>query len=342
MSFFAKLLLFGAMATALFFWQRSRIATDKPAIPDKAAAPRTAIQSADSSTEAARPPPSEATPGAIASLHASLREWQGSQASNPDDEEGRDRLTQELLATLTDANVAGVVQSLSQVEMKTSFGIGALHRWMKVAPVAATNWVALNPNTTEDETLTVAEDWIHNRDGLHQYVDQLPDTAWKQKFISSLSSEMSASDPQAAIKFAQQMKPGEGQTNLLRALACRWVDNDPVAALDWVSAIPDPSLREPLVASALQSYALSDPANAATWLISDVRSGRIAKEAALNILEIWVEKNPAEAAGWASQFPEGDLKSSAVQVVSKHWQQTDPEGAAAWIKRLPGSQRPAY
>ena len=113
---------------------------------------------------------------------------------------------------------------------------------------------------------------------------------------------------------AQEMDAGDAQIYLLRAAICGSVDTSPAAALDWVASVKDTSLREPLIASAFQSYTLIDPASAATWLLSDVNSESLVNETAVNILGTWVTRNPAEAADWASRFPEGN---------------TDPTGGVA-------------
>lgn len=323
----------------MYLWQGEwHSPSELAARVESASTPSIPTRSADSSVAAFQAPPwqspNDPSVQAMASLRSKLRQWQRSEATDPDDEEGRDRLIQTMLATLTDGNVAEIVQSLSAEEMNTSFGIGALHRWMKVDPIATSSWLASRPDTTEEQTFAVASDWVGNRDDLQQYLDQLPDTAWKQGLLVASSSTVSIKDPLEAIKLAEKMNSGDAQTNLLRAVACSWADTDPVAALDWVAGVKDPSLRELLIASANQSYALTDPFHAATWLISDVKSDGILKEAALNILGTWVAKNPEQAANWASQFPEGDTKTAAVKIVSQYWQQTDPAAATAWIQKL--------
>jgi len=70
------------------------------------------------------------------------------------------------------------------------------------------------------------------------------------------------------------------------------------------------------------------------------QSEGIAKDAALNILETWVATDPAAAANWASQFPEGEIKTAAVKIVSSHWHQTDPGAAAVWIQICPAKRQP--
>jgi hypothetical protein len=210
---------------------------------------------------------------------------------------------------------------------------------MQVDPNTATSWLASRAGTTEAETLAVADGWIRNGTGLQECIDQLPDAGWKQNFLADLGSEMSVQNPSAAVKLAQQMNPGDSQVNLLKAVACNWITTDPTTASDWVASVKDSSLREQLIASSAQSYALTDPARAATWLVSEVKSDAIMQDAALNILKIWVVKNPAQAASWASQFPDGNIRAAAVQIVSQYWQQTDRVAATAWIQNLSGESQ---
>jgi hypothetical protein len=270
-------------------------------------------------------------------LHAKLSQWLQARQNGSDDLASQDRLVQEMLALVTDKNVAEIIQSLSAKEMDTPFGESALHHWMQVDPVKVTDWIATRAETTDAQTLAVADDWVAHRAGLQQCLDQLPNTEWKQNFLSDLSSEMSVKDPQSAIKMAQQMHPGPAQTYSLQAVACNWVSTDPDAAMGWVASVQDASLREQLIAASAQSYALTDPAQAAAWLVSDVKSPQIEHDAALNILRTWVTKDPAQAANWVAQFPEGSTKAAAVQIVAQRWQQTDQAAATAWIQHLSGA-----
>jgi hypothetical protein len=278
-------------------------------------------------------------PGALAdtmaSLHSKMRLWQESLVTDADDEEDRARLVREMLALVTDENVAEIVQSLSVEEMTTPFGAGALHHWMQADPLKATDWVATRPETTDEQTLAVADDWMATSQGMQACIDQLPSTEWKQTFLADLGSEMSVKDPQSAIGLAQQMAPGKAQENLLQSVACNWVETDPNAALSWVAGVSDPELRDNLVASAVQAYALVDPAQAATWIVSEVKSGQVINDAAVNITESWAAKDPAAAAKWVALFPSGDTRASAVNTLLVHWLQSDRSAAVNWIQSLP-------
>jgi hypothetical protein len=340
MKFLGKILLLGIVAGIAYFFGLKH--QHSPALPLVATTPEAPVVAMEKPIPAMAVTvrtfrPTSPLEQLVSALHAKISQYKASEVEDPDDETGRESRLKEMLALVTDANVAEIIHSLSAEEMNTPFGQGALHHWMQVDSVTASNWLAARPETTNDQTLTVANDWIQNRDGLTKYLEQLPDTPWKQSLLENVSSETAIKDPMAAIKLAQQMKPGDAQTNLLRAVACGWVSKDPNAALDWITSVTDPTLREQLTASAVQSYAVTDPAQAAIWLVQEVKSGELVKAAALNILNTWVITDPAAAADWAARFPEGDLKANAVQIVATRWQQTDPDAATAWIQSLSGA-----
>jgi hypothetical protein len=275
----------------------------------------------------------------LAALRVKLHEWRQARSSGSDDQEDQARLTREMLAMVTDENVAKLLQSLSADEMDTPFGVGALHRWMQLNPVQATDWIASRADTKPAQTLAVADDWIAQGAGLQAYISQLPDTEWKQLFLNDLSAQMSVKDPAAAINVAQQMDSGPAQTSSLQVVISNWVGVDRQTAWRWMAGVNDPSVREQLVVSAAQSYALTDPAQAAAWLLSEFNScdDSTVRNAVLKIVKTWVAKDSDGAANWVAQFPDGDAKAAAVAIVSSYWQQTDPAAATAWMQNLSGA-----
>lgn len=293
--------------------------------------PSAAFQSAASLSS------SDVSASIMSAIHSNLRRWL--EAKKRGSEEKDENSMQALEAILTDQNAAEIIRSLSSAELQTPFGMMAIGHWMKANPAQASNWIAARPEATKDETWAVAQGWMANNAGLHNYLDQLPDTAWKQNLLQEAGSQMSATDPVAAIGLAQRMDPGSGQTSLLQSVAVNWIGSDPNAAFAWINSVNDPSLRELLSAAAAQSYALTDPAQAAAWLATAARSDGIAEAAALNIAQTWVTQDPAAAANWVGQFPPGDTKTAAMNIVSSYWQQTDPAAARAWLKDLAGLDR---
>ena len=100
-------------------------------------------------------------------------------------------------------------------------------------------------------------------------------------------------------------------------------------------AVRGPSLRSQLVAATAQSYALTDPVQAANGMVSSINSGALMNDTALNIVKTWAAQNPAQAADWVSDFPAGSVKASAVQIVAGYWVHTDRDAANAWVQNIP-------
>jgi hypothetical protein len=349
MKLFEKLMVIWVLALITFFvWQhRGQSPTRQTEVAVSTAAPVAPVAPVPTVMAAPVPvvfqtysPPKPVDPfhQTMDLLRLKLKQWRESRLLDPDCKSCQDQLMNEMLALVTDANVAQIMQALSPQEMNTPFGTGVLGHWMQADPAAATAWMASSPDATPTLTLAVADYWSTNTDGLQQLVGSLPDTAWKQNLLQQTSEEISRNDPADAAKLAQQMQPGDALTNAMQAVACNWASTDPNAALDWINSVTDPAMRDRLIASAAQSYALTDPALAATWLVTSDNSDQIVNDAALNILRTWVTKDPAQAADWVSQFPGGSVQASGIQIVSQYWSQKDPDAAAAWIQNLSGAQ----
>jgi hypothetical protein len=268
----------------------------------------------------------------MASIHASLQDWLGAKRNGKEDDEA-ERMRQ-LEATITDQSAAAITRLLSPQELQTPFGMAVIRHWTHADPVQASEWVAARPAVTEDETFAVAQGWTANIAGLQAYLDSSPDTPWKQNLIRQAASQVSGTDPVAAIGILQRMDPGIGQINLLQSVVSNWVNSDPETASTWIMQVDDPALRESLIATAAKTYALTDPAQAAAWLVSNVTSEGVVKDAVLNVTQSWVTKDPAAAAAWVTGFPEGNTKVAAIDIVSSYWRQTDPGAETAWIEQV--------
>jgi len=304
-------IVIAAMVVAwIIVWQRHHSRESAPPQPIKSvsisqsisqhpAAPSSAIIQ---KVEKAAPSTPDSFAETLALIHLKLRQWSETQTG---DRVTQDRLMNELLALLTDDNAAAIIQSLSPEELEGPFGISALFRWMKTDPITAANWIASQPDTTEDQAWVVAHNLQTAGVDLQSYSAQLPDTGWKQEFLAEASLDVISKNPQEAVNLAQQMNPGHDQVNLLQTIASDWISNDPNSALDWITSVNDTSLREQLIAAAAKAYATTDPALASEWLISTVKSAGILNSTLPSIMEIWTAKDPTAAANWENQFING-------------------------------------
>ncbi len=272
----------------------------------------------------------------VASVHRGLELLRESETG---DEEAVAELMAGLSALLTDRNAAGIVRSLSTEELGTSFGLVALGRWLDHDTLAAANWIALRSGATEEQAWLVACKLLDDPARLDGYCDELPDGAWKQNVLNGAGLAVLAQNPNEAIALAQRMNPGPARQNLLETVAYDWTGREPRAALGWIVNVPDPTLRERLLAVGAKAIAANDPDLAVTWLNAAVNSPGILNDTALVLAETWADRNPAAAAQWVARLPESEAREPAVDLVSRRWLQVDPGAATAWIQTLPERDR---
>jgi hypothetical protein len=344
-----KLLRYISIATivvvGICFWHRNPTPKDKPPTPTTVTAmPEPAAEQspclipvvANVVTSNVATSSSISFEETMGLIHLKLRQWSETQTG---DRETQARLQNELLAMLTDENSAEIIQSLSSAELDSPVGISALFHWMNVDPVTAANWIASRPDATEDQAWVVAHNLLTDGIDLQNYSDQLPDTGWKQNFLTDAGIGVLSKNPIEAVNLAQRMNPCSAQTNLLQTVASDWISNDPNAALDWIMSVNDLAMQEQLIAAGAKAYAITDPRLAAEWFVSSVKSEAVLNNTLPNIIEIWAAQDPPTVADWVAQFPDGNIREATVEIVSNHWLQSDPDAAAKWILSLPESDQ---
>lgn len=68
------------------------------------------------------------------------------------------------------------------------------------------------------------------------------------------------------------------------------------------------------------------------------KSGPDAAEMRKLLVRRWAESDPAAAAKWAMQFPEGELRKVALEQVATAWADSDLTSATAWLRDLPDGE----
>ena len=271
-----------------------------------------------------------------------FRQWLEAQTG---DHDAQDAAIRDFQAVLTADNAAEIVRSLSPEELACPLGSAALDRWLQTGLLTAANWLAANTNATQEQALLVGRNMFAAPAGsqmLANYSDQLASGPWKQQFLEGAGQLALETNPAAAIDLARRMDPGQDQSSLLQTVTYSWVSRDPNAALDWMLAVQDPSLREKLVAVGAQAYAATDPALAASWVSSAIKTDQTLNDAVLHVADAWVAKKPADAAQWVASLPDGSLRDDALYAVARQWLQTDQRDngpASAWIMNLPDADK---
>lgn len=138
-------------------------------------------------------------------------------------------------------------------------------------------------------------------------------------------------EPEAAIDFAKGLKIDYQRTQALGAAVKGWMEVDPVAAREWVSALKGP-MKEGAMRGLISALAEKDP-KAAFALVSQIAQ-HSHDDLAEDLFDSWTQQNPREAADHVAQLPKGFLRDQAANIVAERWASNDVSGALAWAEAM--------
>jgi len=260
-----------------------------------------------------------------------LRQW-----DNDDDPKFRDQRLNELAALLRGADLNRVASMLPDDVLDFALGLPIFKAWIDSHPEQSAAWMSRRADIPEVRVATLIHDWEQSDvAGIEHYFDSLPDGEWRQKILTVIARDSLRGDPSQAIQWADQLDAGPVQTGLLQTAVTNWAGQDPQGAMRWVGAVEDPGLKDQLAASLAVQYARTDPTAAVKYAISEIQSDDLLNGSIANIASVWGQEDPAEAAAWLEQLPEGDARRMAVAQLVNEWANSDPGATAAWISQLP-------
>ena len=158
--------------------------------------------------------------------------------------------------------------------------------------------------------------------------------------LENILREWSDRDPGAAAAYASQLPGSEHSMHLVHDLSRRWAEQDRPAALEWSSALADPALRARALRGSLSSWAEDDPAEAASYAITELADRNLRHHVLEGVARRWAEYDLEEALQWARQLPEGDF-ARATRAVLRSVAEHDPHHAANIFQEIAGSLPPS-
>jgi hypothetical protein len=228
----------------------------------------------------------------------------------------RDEHLDQLLAGIDSAsasNLLGRLQSEGPTRTTHAAELRLIRLWAEGDAAAAANWLTRISRETRSDALTqVAVAWVQR--------DSVAAAAWAKslddeergKALAHIANEAVRTNPHLAFELARELPTSERRNDiLLHAAAEIAATGKAEAALALVNNTTDESLHERLLSVIFASMADQDPAAAATATAERLPSRRPQDNAAMSIVQRWVQIDPAAAAGWVNSFPYGDLRRSA-------------------------------
>lgn len=184
----------------------------------------------------------------------------------------------------------------------------ALAKWSQVEPAAAAQFLEgsqLDGRDLAATRRTVAEHWA-------------------------------ASDPQAALAWAQRQGGAQDARFVMSGVITGWVDKDPDGAANYVASHLDTLGPEASTMLAVRLFK-HDPQRAKDWV--DQLPSVAARQTADSFIAMDAASvDPKGASEWAATLPD-NVRDKAIGAAITAWATKDPEAAGQWVRGLSGTTR---
>lgn len=174
-------------------------------------------------------------------------------------------------------------------------GIGQLLPRLVAADPAAAGHLALawEPGAAHDELLRqVIRLWAeHDLSGAITWLTSLLDVSDRALAAGAAITQVAQTDRAGALDLAQALKVGLDDGSL-EHMAQVWTEEEPLAAVSWVTTQPAGLMRDRLVARIAWVRAQQEPAEAANLLLQHLPPGDTRDSALLAVVRQWARRDP--------------------------------------------------
>jgi hypothetical protein len=122
--------------------------------------------------------------------------------------------------------------------------------------------------------------------------------------------------------------------NEINQMLPAWLEADPCSAADWAMGLPAGQKKDQAVANIASQWARLDAAAVLQWM-QVLPAGKTRDQVAGQYIFVAAGSKPQEAAGWALQIGDDNLRQNAVRSVASAWARQDPARASVWVDSLP-------
>ncbi len=156
------------------------------------------------------------------------------------------------------------------------------------------------------------------------------------QMMKEIGKAWGASDPEAALAYAQSIPSTEVRLQLAENVMQSWAMSDPEAAAEHTAATENPIERAMLSKGIAAGLAKTNPQAALTWAQDNLRSSARARAVGEIVGSVAEHNVPAAADLVAKMDPGGAMNHAVTELIGK-WVNSDPTKNGdmfAWIERL--------
>jgi hypothetical protein len=134
-----------------------------------------------------------------------------------------------------------------------------------------------------------------------KWADEIPDDAdrnFKQTAVRRVASDVAGIDPERAAQWIDGQRDRPYAPIARDAIATRWVERDPEAAMNWLLTLPAGEERRKTIGSTFSTWLKSDPSAATIWLRS-ASPAKAVDPAIVVVVRRDSKRRPGSALDWA-------------------------------------------
>jgi len=140
----------------------------------------------------------------------------------------------------------------------------------------------------------------------------LRDEADRRNAAQAVTDQVGQSDPIGALELAELLRVGSDDGSLFH-YAQLWTEENPQAAVAWAVQHKPGQLRDQLLTRVAWVRAQSDPVEAATLVLQHLDAGPVRDQAIAGVVRHWAVRDQVAAEAWVSAFPPGAAKDLALK-----------------------------
>jgi hypothetical protein len=151
-------------------------------------------------------------------------------------------------------------------------------------------------------------------DDAKRWVQARPDPEERLRLLEVIEGQTNSAEKPFLMQLEEAVSvflSDEAKLVQIGMLSEKWAAEDFDTARDWIMDQPQGKVRDALVHRIALLQAEIDPIEAARLVAEEVPPGPAQDEAVLTVVNRWALGDPAAAAEWVANFPDGPVRSRA-------------------------------
>lgn len=166
-----------------------------------------------------------------------------------------------------------------------------------------------------------------------ELITQLPVGSLRDRSEAYLAGKWAENDPAAALAYLTRDGAGSKRESFGN-IVYQWMLKDRDAALDWCAQMPpgeDRKIAHQVLAGMMTSH---DPETSVKYWLSNAKDSTQAADALVHAAGIYANQNRSEALAWAQKLPDGPLKNRVFAIVVERLATLSPTDSLRLLPQL--------